>query len=202
MKSSLTCGTVTSLPFSLSLSPLSSLPRSNLSVEERDLNRRPVLPSVAISTRCPLQQPLLSRACGTQSGVAVRDRVDHPVRVRPAQGFLPEDHRLVQLDLQGPQGPSICVWFSPFRLLIPLLSFSSAWGGYAPICLGLEDFYTRRLYLRIQVCSVLNLLIVVYLMTTNVLMWQNCFSRPIASAPDAWVDVVDRYSNDNNKTLQ
>jgi len=23
--------------------------------------------------------------------------------------------------------------------------------GYAPICLGLEDFYTRRLYLRIQV---------------------------------------------------
>ena len=23
--------------------------------------------------------------------------------------------------------------------------------GYAPICLGLEDFYVRRLYLRIQV---------------------------------------------------
>lgn len=23
--------------------------------------------------------------------------------------------------------------------------------GYAPICLGLEDFYIRRLYLRIQV---------------------------------------------------
>ncbi|CAL9117920.1 unnamed protein product [Musa textilis] len=51
--------------------------------------------------------------------------------------------------------------------------------GYAPICLGLEDFYTRRLYLRIQ----------------------DCFSRPIASAPDAWIDVVERYSNDNNKTL-
>ncbi|KAL5712967.1 serine C-palmitoyltransferase [Ranunculus cassubicifolius] len=52
--------------------------------------------------------------------------------------------------------------------------------GYAPLCLGLEDFYVRRLYLRIQ----------------------DCFGRPIASAPDAWVDVVERYSNDNNKTLK
>ncbi|XP_062197683.1 long chain base biosynthesis protein 2a [Phragmites australis] len=52
--------------------------------------------------------------------------------------------------------------------------------GYAPICLGLEDFYVRRLYLRIQ----------------------DCFGRPIASAPDSWFDVVERYSNDNNKTLQ
>ncbi|XP_022774198.1 long chain base biosynthesis protein 2a-like [Durio zibethinus] len=52
--------------------------------------------------------------------------------------------------------------------------------GYAPICLGLEDFYTRRLYHRIQ----------------------DCFGRPIASAPDAWFDVVERYSNDNNKTLK
>ncbi|KAH0462681.1 hypothetical protein IEQ34_010256 [Dendrobium chrysotoxum] len=51
--------------------------------------------------------------------------------------------------------------------------------GYAPICLGLEDFYTRRLYLRIQ----------------------DCFNRPIASAPDAWIDVVERYSKDSNKTL-
>lgn len=51
--------------------------------------------------------------------------------------------------------------------------------GYAPICLGLEDFYTRRLYLRIQ----------------------DCFSRPISGPPDAWFDVVERYSNDNNKTL-
>ncbi|XP_078441138.1 long chain base biosynthesis protein 2d [Wolffia australiana] len=51
--------------------------------------------------------------------------------------------------------------------------------GYAPICLGLEDFYTRRLYLRIQ----------------------DCFNRPISSSPDAWFDVVERHSNDNNKTL-
>uniref|UniRef100_A0A3Q7GYN5 serine C-palmitoyltransferase n=1 Tax=Solanum lycopersicum TaxID=4081 RepID=A0A3Q7GYN5_SOLLC len=51
--------------------------------------------------------------------------------------------------------------------------------GYAPICLGLEDFYIRRLYLRIQ----------------------DCFGRPICSPPDAWFDVVERVSNDNNKTL-
>ncbi|KAK6794873.1 hypothetical protein RDI58_008326 [Solanum bulbocastanum] len=52
--------------------------------------------------------------------------------------------------------------------------------GYAPICLGLEDFYIRRLYLRIQ----------------------DCFGRPICSPPDAWFDVVERLSNDNNKTLK
>ncbi|KAL9231579.1 hypothetical protein vseg_006790 [Gypsophila vaccaria] len=52
--------------------------------------------------------------------------------------------------------------------------------GYAPICLDSEDFYTRRLYLRIQ----------------------DCFGRPIASAPDAWFDVVERFSNDRNKTLK
>ncbi|KAL7603016.1 hypothetical protein Lser_V15G17488 [Lactuca serriola] len=51
---------------------------------------------------------------------------------------------------------------------------------YAPICLGLEDFYIRRLYLRIQ----------------------DCFGRPISSPPDAWFDVVERVSNDNNKTLK
>ncbi|CAA0831771.1 Long chain base biosynthesis protein 2b [Striga hermonthica] len=51
--------------------------------------------------------------------------------------------------------------------------------GYAPICSGPEDFYIRRLYTRIQ----------------------DCFNRPISSAADAWVDVVERISNDNNKTL-
>lgn len=30
----------------------------------------------------------------------------------------------------------------------------------------------------------------------------SCFGRAIASAPDAWFDVVERYSNDNNKTLK
>ncbi|KAG8089883.1 hypothetical protein GUJ93_ZPchr0011g28344 [Zizania palustris] len=52
--------------------------------------------------------------------------------------------------------------------------------GYAPICLGLEDFYVRRLYMRIQ----------------------DCFGRPIASAPDSWFDVVERYSNGSDKTLK
>lgn len=46
--------------------------------------------------------------------------------------------------------------------------------------MGLEDFYKRRLYLRIQ----------------------DCFGRPISSAPDAWLDVIERNSNDNNKTLK
>lgn len=36
----------------------------------------------------------------------------------------------------------------------------------------------------------------------GVMTWQDCFGRPISSAPDAWFDVVERYSKDNNKTLQ
>uniref|UniRef100_A0A1D1YBV9 serine C-palmitoyltransferase n=1 Tax=Anthurium amnicola TaxID=1678845 RepID=A0A1D1YBV9_9ARAE len=51
--------------------------------------------------------------------------------------------------------------------------------GYAPICTGLEDFFTRRLIQRIM----------------------DCLNRPIASAPDAWIDVVERYSDDGNKTF-
>ncbi|KAB1199817.1 Long chain base biosynthesis protein 2a [Morella rubra] len=66
-----------------------------------------------------------------------------------------------------------------FRKIIDWFS-SSNLQGYAPICLGLEDFYIRRLYHRIQ----------------------DCFGRPLSSAPDAWFDVVERYSNDNNKTLK
>ncbi|CAA3017571.1 long chain base biosynthesis 2a [Olea europaea subsp. europaea] len=65
-----------------------------------------------------------------------------------------------------------------FRKIIDCWSRSSL-QGYAPICLGLEDFYVRRLYLRIQ----------------------DCFNRPISSPPDAWIDVVERVSKDNNKTL-
>ncbi|GJY32291.1 long chain base biosynthesis protein 2a [Tanacetum coccineum] len=52
--------------------------------------------------------------------------------------------------------------------------------GYAPICLGVEDFYIRRVYLRVQ----------------------DCFNRPISSSPDTWFDVVERVSSDNNKTLK
>eukprot|EP00249_Psilotum_nudum_P030394 c42984_g1_i1 orf=225-1682(+) len=49
--------------------------------------------------------------------------------------------------------------------------------GYAPLCRDFEDFYTRRLYYRIQ----------------------DCFNRPIASAPNAWIDVIEHYSKDTNK---
>ena len=42
--------------------------------------------------------------------------------------------------------------------------------GYAPLCKDMEDFYTRRLYLRIH----------------------DVFNRPIASAPDAWIEVCER----------
>eukprot|EP00897_Mesotaenium_endlicherianum_P009888 jgi/Mesen1/8928/ME000548S08438 len=52
--------------------------------------------------------------------------------------------------------------------------------GYAPLCRDYEDFYTRRLYHRIQ----------------------DCWNRPIASAPDSWFSVVERDSEDNNKTLR
>ncbi|CAH8386313.1 unnamed protein product [Eruca vesicaria subsp. sativa] len=51
--------------------------------------------------------------------------------------------------------------------------------GYAPICLEHEDFYIRRGYHRVQ----------------------DCFARPIASAPDAWFDVVERDWNDEEKVL-
>ncbi|KAG8078975.1 hypothetical protein GUJ93_ZPchr0007g3068 [Zizania palustris] len=50
--------------------------------------------------------------------------------------------------------------------------------GYAPICVGPEDFYIRRFFRR----------------------FEDCFSRPIASKPDAWLDVVEHCSNDSNKT--
>lgn len=35
-----------------------------------------------------------------------------------------------------------------------IVAFSMLKQGYAPICLGFEDFYKRRLYLRIQVLIV------------------------------------------------
>ncbi|KAG0584097.1 hypothetical protein KC19_3G184800 [Ceratodon purpureus] len=50
--------------------------------------------------------------------------------------------------------------------------------GYAPLSRDLEDFYIRRMYTRVQ----------------------ECFNRPIASAPDTWMDVIERVSCDR-KTL-
>lgn len=46
--------------------------------------------------------------------------------------------------------------------------------GYAPLCKDMEDFYTRRLYLRIH----------------------DVFNRPIASAPDSWIEVCERMAEE------
>ncbi|KAJ6294334.1 hypothetical protein OIU76_022418 [Salix suchowensis] len=59
-------------------------------------------------------------------------------------------------------------------------SYGFTTSGYAPICSGQEDFIVRRLYNRVQ----------------------DCFGRPISSAPDVWFDIVHRYSNDHNKTMR
>lgn len=52
--------------------------------------------------------------------------------------------------------------------------------GYAPIRQDYEDFYTRRMYYRIH----------------------DCFNRPIASAPDAWIDVLERTPVDGQRPLK
>ncbi len=51
--------------------------------------------------------------------------------------------------------------------------------GYAPLFKSWENFYTRRLYHRIQ----------------------DCWNRPIAGPPGAHIDMVCRESNDGMKTL-
>ena len=51
---------------------------------------------------------------------------------------------------------------------------------YAPLLKSFENFYTKRLYHRIQ----------------------DCFNRPLASSPGANVNVLERISYDGNKTMQ
>eukprot|EP00543_Licmophora_paradoxa_P013520 CAMPEP_0202466304 /NCGR_PEP_ID=MMETSP1360-20130828/68357_1 /ASSEMBLY_ACC=CAM_ASM_000848 /TAXON_ID=515479 /ORGANISM="Licmophora paradoxa, Strain CCMP2313" /LENGTH=590 /DNA_ID=CAMNT_0049090397 /DNA_START=37 /DNA_END=1809 /DNA_ORIENTATION=+ len=51
---------------------------------------------------------------------------------------------------------------------------------YAPLLKSWENFYTRRLYHRIQ----------------------DCFNRPIASNPGANIHVLERVSRDGNKTME
>jgi hypothetical protein len=51
---------------------------------------------------------------------------------------------------------------------------------YAPLLKSFENFYTKRLYHRIQ----------------------DCFNRPLASTPGAKVNVLERISSDGNKTMQ
>lgn len=52
--------------------------------------------------------------------------------------------------------------------------------GYAPLCRDFEDFYTRRLYHRIQ----------------------DCWNRPISSSPDSWIHVVERVFQKGNVNMQ
>ena len=52
--------------------------------------------------------------------------------------------------------------------------------NYAPLLKSFENFYTRRLYHRIQ----------------------DCFNRPVASNPGANINVLERISFDGNKTMQ
>lgn len=51
---------------------------------------------------------------------------------------------------------------------------------YAPLLKSWENFYTRRLYHRIQ----------------------DCFNRPISSNPGATIHVLERVSKDGNKTME
>jgi serine palmitoyltransferase len=51
---------------------------------------------------------------------------------------------------------------------------------YSPLLKSWESFYTRRLYHRIQ----------------------DCFNRPIASSPGAKIQVLERVSDDGNKTMK
>jgi len=51
---------------------------------------------------------------------------------------------------------------------------------YAPLLTGWEVFYTKRLYTR---CS-------------------DCFNRPVGSNPGSYINVMERVSEDGNKTLQ
>ncbi|KAF2301820.1 hypothetical protein GH714_029567 [Hevea brasiliensis] len=58
---------------------------------------------------------------------------------------------------------------------------------------------------RVMLQSVWHMKISMYAVCISVFrirLWEDCFGRPITSAPDAWFDVVERYSNDNNKTLK
>ncbi|CAD5177431.1 unnamed protein product, partial [Musa acuminata subsp. malaccensis] len=138
------------------------------------LSISPVPPCSLFCNQVPLRSLSLGWVCGTQSGIGEAEGGGGRKMVR-----LPYLTALTTLFSYG-----LLFAFGQlrdfFRKIIDWFKSSSKdLKGYAPICLGLEDFYTRRLYLRIQ----------------------DCFSRPIASAPDAWIDVVERYSNDNNKTL-
>mmetsp|Transcript_32986 Transcript_32986/g.68968 ORF Transcript_32986/g.68968 Transcript_32986/m.68968 type:complete len:517 (-) Transcript_32986:929-2479(-) len=64
--------------------------------------------------------------------------------------------------------------------VIPSRYVSDCPEGYAPLMSDFQHFYTRRLYCRIQ----------------------DCFNRPICSAPGAWIDVIERTKADDHTSMQ
>ena len=82
-------------------------------------------------------------------------------------------------------GYAVLVFFGHLRDFFGNMTGSSRYlgtippKGYAPLLQGFENFYTRRLYHRIQ----------------------DCWNRPISSSPGAHIDLVDRVTNDGNKTM-
>ncbi|KAE9026850.1 Long chain base biosynthesis protein 2d [Phytophthora rubi] len=56
---------------------------------------------------------------------------------------------------------------------------SNAKKDYAPLLVAFENFYTKRIYHRLQ----------------------DVFNRPVAGSPGAHIDLIERYSVDENKTL-
>ncbi|KAI9175806.1 serine palmitoyltransferase component [Blastocladiella emersonii ATCC 22665] len=65
------------------------------------------------------------------------------------------------------------------RLRAKEYSHLLAVGGYAPLVSDFDSFYSRRLYQRIR----------------------DCFNRPITNVPGRHITLLDRYSDDGNKTF-
>jgi serine palmitoyltransferase len=78
--------------------------------------------------------------------------------------------------------------------------------GYAPLADDYDDFYTRRLYHRIQDCWGRPISCVVLSFVASPILSRDY--KPFLayvgsrSAAGAWIDVMDRSSSDGNKTLQ
>ena len=81
---------------------------------------------------------------------------------------------------------------------------NTAWlQGYAPIRKGIEDFYTRQVYYRIHVRPPAAAAAAAAAPPPSAARGltpelaaphpaQDCWNRPICSAPDAWIDVMER----------
>lgn len=74
--------------------------------------------------------------------------------------------------------------------------------GYAPLADDYDDFYTRRLYHRIQDCWGRPISYFCPLMPHPQNLKPLLFHARARSAAGAWIDVMDRTSADGNKTLQ